>query len=129
MKLSLARTTVVQQRMFDCSIGTLTRPSVILAAALLVSPSLSAAQGSGPEPDEIFTLEEVSCKDLMGQAGDDRDRSISFLHGFVLGGVDRLEISVEQIIEVETVFFDLCLDSPTAPALATMRSAHGVDNE
>lgn len=129
MKLSRGRGIIIQQRKIDPAGGALTRLPTIFVAALLLSPSLSAAQSSAPEPDETFTLEEVSCKDLMGQSGDDRDRSISFLHGFVLGESDRLEISVEQIVEVETVFFDLCLDSPTAPALATMRTAHGFDND
>ncbi|MEM6711042.1 MAG: HdeA/HdeB family chaperone [Pseudomonadota bacterium] len=101
----------------------------IFVAAWLVWPTASIAQDVDPDVDDVIVLEEVLCKELMGQSGDDRDRSISFLHGFVLGDLGQSEFTVGDIVSVEQVFFDTCLDNPNDPALSVMKSAYGSSDE
>lgn len=102
-----------------------------MAIAVIVSalPSIALAQSESTEIEEIIALKEVMCKELIGQAGDDRDRSISFLHGFVLGGLGQSDVNIEDVIAIEDVFFETCLDNPKSAALAVMKSAYGVSNE
>lgn len=111
-----------------CLIVEVARPSIRLGAALAMSATLAQAQEL-PELDETIALAEVSCRELMGQGGDDRERSISFLHGFVLGAAQLSEFTIGQIIDVEIAFLDRCLNNPTASALATMRAAHELSND
>ncbi|MEM8795837.1 MAG: HdeA/HdeB family chaperone [Pseudomonadota bacterium] len=100
-----------------------------MIGSLLCGPSLSYAQTDNPDADERIIFKEVVCKDVMGQSGEDRDRTISFLHGFVMGGADRGEVTIAEIIDVESVFIDMCLDNPTDLVLDVMRTAHGVRND
>jgi hypothetical protein len=54
-----------------------------LAATTLAGASqLSTALAQDPQ---TRTIEQYTCKDIMREAGADRDIAIAFLHGFLLG--------------------------------------------
>ena len=90
----------------------------LFALAAPVAPAL--AQDDGPS---LIVLGEVTCKDVMAQDGEDRDRSISFLHGYVAGEAGRTELDLAALADASATFIDRCLDSPAAVAVDTMRGA------
>lgn len=54
--------------------------TVLLAAALAAPLSLPA---SAEEPQR--SVDQYTCKDIMREAGSNRDVAIAFLHGYLLG--------------------------------------------
>ena len=76
----------------------------VLPVAALMSIVLTATAADKPEMKD---LSEFSCKDVMILSGVDRDISIAFVHGYVLG--DGLEIALcgDLIVAAENAQFGL----------------------
>ena len=109
--------------------GSLIAAAPVAGALLLATTTLATAQERAPALDEPIVLAEVTCKEIMIQDGSDRDRSISFLQGFVMAGIGTTEMTVNDLIDAETAFYDLCLDSPQASALEIMGTVTGPADE
>jgi hypothetical protein len=90
-------------------------------ALVFVTPVFLGQSATAQTEEQSIVLSDVSCKDVMGQGGDERDRSISFLHGYVAGDAGTTEVNVEVLVDLTETFIDTCLDNPTAGALETLK--------
>ncbi|MBJ3776969.1 HdeA/HdeB family chaperone [Acuticoccus mangrovi] len=100
----------------------------LLAALGVVAVAATPALAQGEAEDDAEAVETtvdlsaLTCKDLMGQDGEMRPRTISFLHGYVAGADGVTEVDVEALVDATALFIDQCLDNPTANALETLKS-------
>ncbi|HRD88988.1 MAG TPA: HdeA/HdeB family chaperone [Accumulibacter sp.] len=70
--------------------------------------------------DGKVKLNSFLCKDVMRLSGDDRDISISFMHGYILGKKNATDFVVNALGEASDKFMEYCLDHPTDMALQSM---------
>lgn len=62
------------------------------------------------------TVEQYTCKDVMRENGSNRDTSIAFLHGYLLGKSGGSEFNIETLAKQTDAFIDRCLDNPSEKA-------------
>jgi hypothetical protein len=92
------------------------------AAVVLAALGLGrlSAQQSGAR-----TIEQYTCKDVMREHGGNRDVSIAFLHGFLLGKSGSSAFDVDVLHKQTADFIERCLDSPSEKAVAVMSKIKG----
>ncbi len=84
-----------------------------LLAGLSLSPALAQA-ASGR------TVEQYTCKDVMREHGDNRDVTIAFLHGYLLGKSGGSAFDVDALHKETSDFIERCLDNPNEKAVDAM---------
>jgi HdeA/HdeB family len=97
-----------------------------MAAAVLAS--LLAAIGVAPAFGQSAaerTIEQFTCKDVMREAGQNRDVAIAFLHGYLLGKSGTSKFNVETLAKQTDAFIDQCLENPKAKAEDVMAKIKG----
>ena len=82
------------------------------AAAIVVLAGLTASSVSAQE-DKNRTVDQYKCRDVMREAGPDRNIAIAFLHGFLLGK------SGSQSFNLDTLHRQTEASSITASATRT----------
>jgi len=94
------------------------KPRSFPAATVLVTfLVLTAATGATDTADTKRDFGTLSCKDVMRLSGSDRDISLAFAHGFMLGKKGTTEYDVDALAKVTDQFIDYCLDHPAENAL------------
>jgi len=88
-----------------------------LVATTLVAFQLSAALA---QDSQTRIIEQYTCKDIMREAGADRDIAIAFLHGFLLGKSGTTSFNLDVLHKQTTEFIERCLNSPTDKAVDVM---------
>jgi hypothetical protein len=94
--------------------------AILAAAITLAAPLAAVAQDKGDR-----TIEQYSCKDVMREAGSNRDTAIAFLHGFLLGKSGASKFNLETLAKQTDAFLDQCLDNPSAKAADVMTKIKG----
>jgi hypothetical protein len=84
--------------------------------ALLVAGS-PAAQA---QDNKDRRVEQYECRDIMRDSGANRDVSIAFLHGFLLGKSASSSFNLDKIKQQTDAFIERCLSNPTEKALDAM---------
>jgi hypothetical protein len=92
----------------------------VLAALAGLGSGLAAAQ-----PANIRTIDQYTCKDVMREHGDNRDVTIAFLHGFLLGKSGNTAFDIDALHKQTSDFIEYCLDNPTAKAVDAMSKIKG----
>ena len=87
--------------------------SVLLLLALGVS--WATAQTANTR-----TVDQYVCKDVMREHGDNRDVTIEFLHGFLLGKSGSASFDIDLLHKQTGAFIEYCLDHPTEKAVDAM---------
>ena len=87
--------------------------AAILFAGLGLGPTL--AQGVNSR-----TVEQYSCKDVMREHGSNRDVTIAFLHGFLLGKSGSSTFDLDTLHKQTSDFIEYCLDHPAERAVDAM---------
>jgi hypothetical protein len=59
------------------------------------------------------------CKDVMRMSGAERDLSLAFAHGYVLGKKGTTKFDIRALQEITDQFISYCLDHPQENALKT----------
>jgi hypothetical protein len=77
--------------------------------------SLAAAQSTNSR-----TIDQYTCKDVMREHGDNRDVTIAFLHGFLLGKSGSASFDIDALHKQTSAFIEYCLDHPGEKAVDTM---------
>lgn len=90
------------------SIRSILAVTVVLVAA---SPAIVLAQQTTDR-----SVEQYTCKDIMRESGSNRDTSIAFLHGYLLGKSGGSEFNIEALTKQTDAFIDRCLDNPAEKA-------------
>ena len=94
------------------------KPRSLPAATVLATfLALTAATGATETADTKRDFGTLSCKDVMRLSGSDRDISLAFAHGFMLGKKGTTEYDVDALAQVTDQFIDYCLDHPAENAL------------
>ena len=96
------------------------RVAAVSVAALLSVPATTVA---ADEP-KMKDLGEFSCKDVMILSGADRDISIAFAHGYMLGKNKTTKYDIDKLAKITDAFTDYCLDPPTEKALASLEKVY-----
>jgi hypothetical protein len=87
----------------------------IMPVVIAAGPAIVLAQDTTNR-----TVEQYTCKDIMRESGSNRDTSIAFLHGYLLGKSGGSEFSIEALTKQTDAFIDRCLDSPNEKAIDVM---------
>jgi hypothetical protein len=87
--------------------------ATVLTFFLVVGAAADAAENAGEERD----FGAQTCKDVMRLSGNDRDISLAFAHGYVLGKKGTTRYNVDALAQITDQFIDYCLDNPDENAL------------
>ena len=99
--------------------------NIAVLAALPVTALLSlSVTAMAADKPEMRDLSEFSCKDVMILSGQDRDISIAFVHGYVLGKNDTTKYEIDKLAKITDAFLDYCLDHPAEKALASFEKVY-----
>jgi hypothetical protein len=66
------------------------------------------------------TVDQYTCKDVMREHGDNRDVTIAFLHGYLLGKSVNATFDIDALHKQTSAFIEYCLDHPTEKAVTAM---------
>ena len=89
-------------------------PAAAAVAALFL---LHAASASSEVSDTKRDFGALTCKDVMRLSGSDREISLAFAHGYMLGKKGTTQYDVEALAQITDQFIDYCLDHPAENAL------------
>lgn len=96
-----------------------------VAATVSMTALLSvAAAAMAEDKPEMKDLGEFSCKDVMILSGEDRDVSIAFAHGYMLGKNKTTQYDIDKLAKITDAFIDYCLDHPGEKALASFEKVY-----
>ncbi len=70
-------------------------------------------------------VDQYSCKDIMREHGDNRDVTIAFLHGFLLGKSGSSNFDTDVLHKQTGAFIEYCLDHPGEKAMDAMAKIKG----
>ena len=96
--------------------------TVALGALILsgLGVSLAAAQSANTR-----TINQYSCKDVMREHGDNRDVTIAFIHGYLLGRSAGTNFDIDLLHKQTSDFIEYCLDHPGEKAVDAMAKIKG----
>jgi len=86
-----------------------------LAASLAVVPASHSARAQ-----HEIAIDNYSCREILREAGPERDVAVAFLHGYILGKAGAATLDVEGLRKQTGIFIERCLDNPQASALDSM---------
>jgi hypothetical protein len=87
----------------------------VLAAVLTSLAGLACAQDNLNR-----TVEQYKCRDVMREAGANRDIAIAFLHGYLLGKSGSQNFNLDDLHKQTTNFIEHCLSNPDGQAVDSM---------
>ncbi len=96
----------------------MTSMRIVFATAIVL---VAAGTASAPAQDTDRTVEQYTCRDIMRET--DRDASIAFLHGYLLGKSGSSSFNLELLTKQTDSFVDRCLDNPSEKAVDAMSTA------
>jgi hypothetical protein len=86
-----------------------------LAGALTCCANSVAAQGNMDR-----TIDQYKCRDVMREAGANRDIAVAFLHGFLLGKSGSQSFNLDALHKQTESFVEHCLSNPDGKAVDSM---------
>lgn len=93
--------------------------TTIALNAFVVSAVLSAGWMTA-QAANTRTIDQYTCKDVMREHGDNRDVTIAFLHGFLLGKSGIASFDTDLLHKQTSAFIEYCLDHPGEKAVDAM---------
>ena len=92
-----------------------TKRKAILTAALVCLAVPAFAQDNKDR-----TIDQYKCRDVMREAGANRDIAIAFLHGFLLGKSGSQNFNLDTLHTQTENFIEHCLSNPDSKAVDSM---------
>jgi hypothetical protein len=93
------------------------RKFAIAAVAFLMTLGLDRPPA---QAGNTRTIEQYTCKDVMRESGANRDVTIAFLHGFLLGKSGSSTFDLDVLHKQTSDFIEHCLDNPGEKAVDAM---------
>ena len=93
--------------------------TMVLVTAVMLTGALTV-KGVSAQDSKERAIEQYTCKDVMREAGSNRDVAVAFLHGFLLGKSGGSKFAVETLQKQSDAFMDRCLDNPNEKAVDAM---------
>jgi hypothetical protein len=82
---------------------------------------LAALAGSASAQDNLNrTVDQYKCRDVMREAGSNRDIAIAFLHGYLLGKSGGQGFNLDALHKQTEAFVEHCLSNPDGKAVDSM---------
>ena len=91
----------------------------IFRSAVLIF-AVASPVGAWAQDAKSRTVEQYSCKDVMREHGGNRDVTIAFLHGYLLGKSGRSTFNIDDLHKQTSAFIEYCLDNPSERAVDAM---------
>ncbi len=94
-----------------------------LSAGLMMLPpamAQSATNNRSDAPADSGDIEKLLCKDVMILSGLDRDVTIAFMHGYVLGKSDGSTVNSAKLTDATESFLNICVEQPKKMALEVL---------
>jgi hypothetical protein len=92
----------------------------IMASGLAVLFFASGAGVALAQSNTARTVDQYSCKDVMREHGGNRDVTIAFLHGYLLGKSESATFDTDALHKQTSAFIEYCLDHPSEKAVDAM---------
>ena len=99
-----------------------TQSRIALSALPLLALGVSWAAA---QTANTRTVDQYLCKDVMREHGDNRDVTIAFLHGFLLGKSGSAGFDIDLLHKQTSAFIEYCLDHPGERAVDAMSKTKG----
>jgi hypothetical protein len=80
---------------------------------------LASAFDSAIAQNDI-SIETYSCREILREAGPERDVAVAFIHGYILGKAGASKLQIAALRKQTSMFIERCLDNPQASALESM---------
>ena len=96
------------------------RASPRIAVAAFIAFAVLACGWTAVQAANTRTIEQYTCKDVMREHGDNRDVTIAFLHGFLLGKSGSSAFDIDALHKQTSDFIEYCLDNPSVKAVDAM---------
>jgi hypothetical protein len=90
-----------------------------LRTPLIASLAVASPFGSAVAQNEI-SIVGYSCREILREAGAERDIAVAFLHGYILGKAGATQLDIDGLRKQTKIFIERCLDNPQASALDSM---------
>ncbi len=94
-----------------------------MALSLLPVGAVVAAEKEAADTGVTYTIDEVTCRQLLRMSGDSRDFTVVFLHGFVSGKKSELVFDAVPLTEATDKAIDICIDNPDGKLLSAFEKA------
>jgi hypothetical protein len=91
-----------------------------IAGAAFIAFAVLSCGSAAAQAANTRTMEQYTCKDVMREHGDNRDVTIAFLHGFLLGKSGSSAFDIDALHKQTSDFIEYCLDNPGAKAVDAM---------
>lgn len=98
---------------------TLTRFAITTSLFCIAQPLALFAQ----DAEQPYDIATVTCSDVMILSGMDRDTTLAFIHGFIVGTSGESAFIASKLTDATDDFLETCIANPTDLAVATMREA------
>lgn len=95
------------------------RLAIATSLFCIVHPLALSAQ----DAEEPYDIATVTCSDVMILSGMDRDTTLAFIHGFIVGTSGESAFMASKLADATDGFLEACIANPTDLAVATMRAA------
>ena len=89
-------------------------------AIIIVSSGPISAQDANTR-----TVDQYTCKDVMREHGGNRDVTIAFLHGYLLGKSGRATFNIDDLHKQKSAFIERWLDNPSESDVDAMSKIKG----
>jgi hypothetical protein len=96
--------------------------SVLCGAILL---TVSSSRLIWAQDSTARTVDQYACKDVMREHGGNRDVTIAFLHGYLLGKSGSSTFNIDELHKQTSAFIERCLDNPGDRAVDVMAKIKG----
>jgi hypothetical protein len=93
-------------------------PQCPVAIAIVVW--LSSSSQIWAQAGNSRSVDQYTCKDIMREHGTNRDVTIAFLHGYLLGKTGTSTFDVDALHKRTNDFIEHCLDNPNEKAVDAM---------
>jgi hypothetical protein len=91
-----------------------------LSGLALLAAASPAAYAQDNKDNKDRRVEQYECRDIMRDSGANRDVSIAFLHGFLLGKSATSSFNLDAIKQQTDAFIERCLSNPAEKAVDAM---------
>ncbi len=91
-----------------------------MAATAMIGFSTLFPAAAQEEPADVANL---LCKEVMILSGADRDTTIAFVHGYILGKAGSSKVDLDKLTDATEAFLNNCVEAPNANAIETMEAA------
>lgn len=87
---------------------------VTLASAIVMA---CCATASLAQDSDVIDLGNLTCRDYLMMAGEERDNTTVFLHGYFSGTLGQTQVHLSALSDASDAVIKACIDGPDASLL------------